>query len=126
MVEIGDLEGVAALPAARCVTARALLLGERIDTAGLERADLVSTSPLAFPAGQSGFVVLYRFGVAVLFGLSPLEEDEIVTKVGARVAGRRRAATTRPWCSRSRPKATTSRLPTGASPSRTSPASACW
>ncbi|MBG0811275.1 RMD1 family protein [Methylosinus sp. H3A] len=80
-------EGVAVLPAVRCVTARALLLGERIDTGGLERADLVSTSPLAFPAGQAGFVVLYRFGVAVLFGLSPLEEDEILAKVGARVAG---------------------------------------
>ncbi len=72
---------------AQLTTARALLLGERIDTAGLERADLVSTSPLAFHAGQSGFAVLYRFGVAVLFGLSPLEEDEIVTRIGARVAG---------------------------------------
>lgn len=71
----------------QAITARALLLGERIDTAGLERADLVSTAPLAFHAGQSGFAVLYRFGVAVLFGLSPLEEDEIVTKIGARVAG---------------------------------------
>lgn len=69
------------------MTARALLLGERIDTAGLERADLVSTSPLAFHAGQAGFAVLYRFGVAVLFGLSPLEEDEILKKIGARVAG---------------------------------------
>jgi uncharacterized Rmd1/YagE family protein len=69
------------------MTARALLLGERIDTAGLERADLVSTAPLAFHAGQAGFAVLYRFGVAVLFGLSPLEEDEIVTKIGARVSG---------------------------------------
>lgn len=74
-------------PAPRGVTARALLLGERIDTSGLERADLVSTAPLAFPAGQSGFAVLYRFGVAVLFGLSPLEEDEILARVGARVAG---------------------------------------
>jgi uncharacterized Rmd1/YagE family protein len=69
------------------MTARALLLGERIDTAGLERADLVSTAPLAFHAGQAGFAVLYRFGVAVLFGLSPLEEDEIVTRIGARIAG---------------------------------------
>jgi uncharacterized Rmd1/YagE family protein len=72
---------------AQVMTARALLLGERIDTAGLERADLVSTAPLAFHAGQAGFAVLYRFGVAVLFGLSPLEEDEIVTRIGARVAG---------------------------------------
>lgn len=87
MVELSASEAATALPAVRCLTARALLLGERIDTSGLERADLVSTAPLAFPAGQSGFVVLYRFGVAVLFGLSPLEEDEILAKVGARVAG---------------------------------------
>lgn len=71
----------------QALTARALLLGERLDTDGLERADLVSTAPLAFHAGQSGFAVLYRFGVAVLFGLSPLEEDEIVKKIGLRVAG---------------------------------------
>lgn len=69
------------------LTARALLLGERIDTSGLERADLVSTSPLAFHTGKSGFVVLYKFGVAVLFGLSPLEEDEVLGQVGARVTG---------------------------------------
>ncbi len=76
-----------ALVAPRAVTARALLLGERIDTAGLERSDLVSTSPLAFHTGQSGFAVLYKLGVAVLFGLSPLEEDEILKRVGARVVG---------------------------------------
>jgi len=69
------------------LTARALLLGDRIELSGLERADLVSTAPLAFHAGQSGFVVLYKFGVAVLFGLTPLEEDEILAQVGARVAG---------------------------------------
>ena len=69
------------------ITARALLLGERIDTSGLERADLVSTAPLAFPVGPRGFAVLYRFGVAVLFGLSPLEEDEIVQQIGGRVSG---------------------------------------
>ncbi len=51
------------------IHARALLLGDRIDTAGLERADLVSTAPLAFHSGSAGFVVLFRFGVAVLFGL---------------------------------------------------------
>jgi uncharacterized Rmd1/YagE family protein len=74
-------------PTTKTMTARALLLGERIDTVGLERADLVSTAPLAFHVGQVGFAVLYRFGVAVLFGLSPLEEDEILTRIGARVAG---------------------------------------
>ena len=76
-----------ALDAARALRARALLLGERIDPAGLERADLVSTAPLAFHTGHSGFVVLFKFGVAVLFGLSPLEEDEVLKNVGSRVSG---------------------------------------
>jgi len=67
------------------LTARALMLGERLDTAGLERADLVSAAPLAFHTGQAGFVVLYKFGVAVLFGLSPLEEDEVLARLDARV-----------------------------------------
>jgi len=75
------------LTSPRRIHARALLLGDRIDTAGLERADLVSTAPLAFHSGNAGFVVLFRFGVAVLFGLSPLEEDEVLARVGARVAG---------------------------------------
>ncbi|WP_457799107.1 RMD1 family protein [Methylocystis sp. S23] len=82
-----DIEFKANPSVTQIATARALMLGERIDTVGLERADLVSTAPLAFHVGQAGFAVLYRFGVAVLFGLSPLEEDEIVTKIGARVAG---------------------------------------
>jgi hypothetical protein len=43
-------------------------------------------APLAFLPGRR-IAVLYRFGVAVLFGLSPLEEDEIVKKIGLRVAG---------------------------------------
>jgi len=31
--------------------------------------------------------VLYKFGVAVLFGLSPLEEDDVLSQVGAPLAG---------------------------------------
>jgi uncharacterized Rmd1/YagE family protein len=69
------------------VTARALLLGDRIDTAGLERSDMISATPLAFLAGTNGFVALYRFGVAVMIGLSPLEEDEVLTRVKLRVSG---------------------------------------
>ncbi|HEY8212603.1 MAG TPA: RMD1 family protein [Methylocystis sp.] len=86
MVETLNSPATAAM-SRQALTARALLLGERLDTEGLERADLVSTAPLAFHVGQSGFAVLYRFGVAVLFGLSPLEEDEIVKKIGLRVSG---------------------------------------
>lgn len=69
------------------VTARALLLGDRIEAAGLERSDMISASPLAFRAGANGFVALYRFGVAVMIGLSPLEEDEVLNQVKLRVSG---------------------------------------
>src|SRR5262249_13206383 len=72
------------VPPMRC-TARALLLGERIDTAGLERSDVISTAPLAFRVGSSGFAVLFRYGVLVLVGLSPIEEDEVLRGIRPRV-----------------------------------------
>ena len=75
------------VPAAR-LTVRAFLLGERIDTAGLERSDVVSTTPLAFRVGRDGYVVVFRFGVAVLVGLSPIEEDEVLRGLRPRVIGR--------------------------------------
>ena len=67
------------------LTARALLLGERIDTSGLERSDVISTIPLAFRIGAKGYAVLFRYGVAVLVGLSPVEEDEVVRGLAARI-----------------------------------------
>src|SRR5215475_9565364 len=73
-----------AMPSVRC-TARALLLGERIDTSGLERSDVISTTPLAFKVGSAGLAVLFRYGCAVLVGLSPIEEDEVLRGLGPRV-----------------------------------------
>ena len=63
------------------ITVRALLLGDRIDTAGLERNDLLSTMPLAFRAGAKGTVALFRYGVGVMVGMSPLEEDEVIRRL---------------------------------------------
>ena len=77
------------LPAAHHVTARALLLGNRIDASGLERPDTISSSPLAFHAGSAGFVAIFRFGVAVLVGLTPLEEEDFLAKIKLRVEGER-------------------------------------
>ena len=71
----------------RRVTARALMLGNRLDTAGLERADMISEAPLAFHVGTTGFVALYRFGVAVMLGMTPLEEDDVLRQVSSRVSG---------------------------------------
>jgi uncharacterized Rmd1/YagE family protein len=73
------------VPPPRRITARALLLGERIETAGLERTDVLSAIPLAFRAGEDGVVALFRFGVAVFIGVSPLEEDAILRRLDGRV-----------------------------------------
>jgi uncharacterized Rmd1/YagE family protein len=68
------------------LTARALLVGDRIDLVGLERQDVLATSPLAFRSG-SGFVVLFRYGAVVFVGLTVLEEDEILRGLRPRVSG---------------------------------------
>jgi len=68
----------------RRYTAHAIILGERIDTLGLERSDVISTVPLAFRVGN-GYAVLFRYGVAVLVGLSPIEEDETLRGLRPRV-----------------------------------------
>src|SRR3546814_10916076 len=47
--------------AARLLTVRAILLGERIDTTGLERSDAISTVPFAFRVGDRGMVALFRY-----------------------------------------------------------------
>jgi uncharacterized Rmd1/YagE family protein len=69
------------------MTARAVLLGERIDTVGLERRDALSATPLAFRVGQSGMAVVFRYGVMVLIGLDTLAEDEVIRAVAPRVIG---------------------------------------
>ena len=68
---------------------RALLVGERIDTAGLERPDTLSQAPLAFRVGAEGMVALFRFGVAVMAGLTPLEEEDLLAQLRSRISGRR-------------------------------------
>jgi uncharacterized Rmd1/YagE family protein len=64
---------------------RALLLGDRIDTSGLERTDVLLTTPLTFRAGADGVVTIFRYGVVVLFGLSLLEEDEVLQRLRDRI-----------------------------------------
>src|SRR5262245_46770896 len=66
--------------------ARALLLGERIDTAGLERRDAISTVPLALRV-DAGVAVVFRYGVVVMIGLDALKEDEVLRAILPRVQG---------------------------------------
>lgn len=71
----------------RRLTIRALLLGERLDVSGLERSDAISTTPFAFRVGEHGLVALFRYGAAVMAGLSPVEEDDLLRKISPRVSG---------------------------------------
>src|ERR1700722_12605705 len=69
---------------------RALLLSDRIDTSNLERAILerdgvVATVPLTYRYGKDGLVTVFRYGVAVLIGLTPAEEDDVLQSLSARL-----------------------------------------
>jgi uncharacterized Rmd1/YagE family protein len=68
------------------LTARALVLGERIDTAGLERRDALSTAPLSFRAG-TGLVVVFRYGVVVMIGLAAEAEADALHRILPQVQG---------------------------------------
>lgn len=56
------------------LTAHAIFLGERLELRSFEATRRISSSPLVVSAGVNGYAVLFRYGVAVFFGLSPLEE----------------------------------------------------
>jgi uncharacterized Rmd1/YagE family protein len=64
---------------------RALLLGDRINTSNIDRVQVVSPAPLTYQCG-GGFVTLFRYGVVVLIGLTPPQEDEVLRDLRARVS----------------------------------------
>jgi uncharacterized Rmd1/YagE family protein len=66
---------------------RALFVCERLATAGLERSDVLSTTPLAFRVGMNGVAVLFRYGVVVLAGLNTVEEEEFLVSLQSRMSG---------------------------------------
>ena len=68
-------------------TVRAFFVGDRLNTSGLERGDVLSTTPLAFRVSEHGVAVLFRYGVAVLIGLNALEEEEFLHSLQSRMTG---------------------------------------
>jgi uncharacterized Rmd1/YagE family protein len=68
-------------------TARAFFVGERLNTSGLERGDVLATTPLAFRVNENGVAVLFRYGVVVLIGLNALEEEEFLRGLQPRMTG---------------------------------------
>jgi uncharacterized Rmd1/YagE family protein len=74
-------------PNDQVATAHAILLGDRINTSGLE-GETLSTSPLAIRIDNEGIAVLFRYGVTVLIGLSQQQEQKLLEKLSARVSAR--------------------------------------
>jgi uncharacterized Rmd1/YagE family protein len=74
-------------PATQQLTAHALLIGDRINTAGFE-GQVLSSSPLAVRIGANGLAVLFRYGVAVFIGLSATEETDFLVHLQARCYGK--------------------------------------
>src|SRR6202022_4494847 len=74
-------------PAAPQMTVHALQIGDRINTAGFE-GQILSSAPLAVRVGSNGLAVVFRYGVAVLIGLSAAEEAEFLERVRARTYGK--------------------------------------
>jgi uncharacterized Rmd1/YagE family protein len=74
-------------PASQQVTAHALQIGDRINTAGFE-GQVLSSAPLAVRVGSSGLAVLFRYGVVVFIGLSTAEEADFMERLRPRTYGR--------------------------------------
>jgi uncharacterized Rmd1/YagE family protein len=72
---------------AQQLTAHALLIGDRINTAGFE-GQVLSSAPLAVRVGSNGLAVLFRYGVAVFIDLSASEEAEFLEKLSTRCFGK--------------------------------------
>src|ERR1700760_4533019 len=66
--------------------ARALLLGDRINTAGIDPAQVICPAPLTYRYGPDGLITLFRYGVAVLIGLTPAQDEEVLRDLRMRVA----------------------------------------
>jgi required for meiotic nuclear division protein 1 len=69
------------------VTAHALHVGDRINTTGFE-GEALSAVPLAIRIGKAGIAVLFRYGVAVLIGLSAEDEAALLERLSSRIGGR--------------------------------------
>jgi required for meiotic nuclear division protein 1 len=63
------------------ITIRSRFVGERLNLKALETSDSLSSSPLVIRAGNDGCAVLFRYGVAVLFNLTSIEEERFLKRL---------------------------------------------
>lgn len=60
---------------------QALFLGQQIDLHALLMSEPLASSPSVIRAGESGYAVLFLYGVVVLFGLQPVESASFITQI---------------------------------------------
>lgn len=60
------------------IRVRALFLGQRFDLRTFEHAQCLAEVPTVVTAGASGCAVLFRYGVAVVYGLNAVEEVSLI------------------------------------------------
>lgn len=69
-------------------TARAILVGQRIDLRALGSTQRLGGGPLAVSVRGGGAAVIFRYGAVVLFDVQPLEQDEFLRQLEPRIQGR--------------------------------------
>jgi uncharacterized Rmd1/YagE family protein len=74
-------------PTTQQLTAHALQIGDRINTAGFE-GQVLSNTPLALRIGANGTAVVFRYGVVVFIGLTADEEAEFIERLQTRTFGK--------------------------------------
>lgn len=61
----------------RILKCRALYLGQRVELKQFRYTHYLANNPLTINYGHEGIVVLFRYGVVVMYGLSALEENRL-------------------------------------------------
>lgn len=72
-------------PDTRELTARALLVGQRIDLRALGSTQRLGGGPLTISVRGGGAAFLFRYGAIVLFDVQPLEQDEFLRQLRPRI-----------------------------------------
>ena len=63
------------------IVVRGYFVGQRLNLKDFEKSGALALSPLVIRAGHGGYAVLFRYGVAVLFGLDHLEEQNFISQL---------------------------------------------
>jgi uncharacterized Rmd1/YagE family protein len=72
-------------PDTRELSARALLVGQRIDLRALGSTQRLGGGPLGVSVRGGGAAFLFRYGAVVLFDVQPLEQDEFLRQLRPRI-----------------------------------------